>query len=423
MIKRVFIFIGVLILLGFVFYWTGSGEDKKATGTLSGNNIKSAVPVEVLKIRRGSIDRRLHLTGTIAAQAKVDVFSKVSGILESIEVEQGDRVEVGKIIAVIEREEKEASLEETRAALDVLKARWAQMETGALPEEIVQAEDLVRQTKAGWETSISNYERLKNLKEKDFISQQQLDDAMLQVTIKEAEYSSAKEKLTLLRKGARQEDRDELLAQIRQAEATLRLASIQLKDTIIRAPIAGIISERLLDKGALVSTTSPIFTIVAMDTVKVFVQVVESDLSQLKTGAIADIQVDAYPGEIFRGEVLRISPTVDPESRTADVEIQVENKAHRLKPGMFARVNLIVQKRDGVLLLSKDSLLEKNGPPKVFVHDNGKASIREVALGLEGDLYVEILKGLQEDEEVIAAGQYDLKDGMPVKVVRRQETL
>jgi membrane fusion protein (multidrug efflux system) len=120
---------------------------------------------------------------------------------------------------------------------------------------------------------------------------------------------------------------------------------------------------------------------------------------------------------------LRISPTVDPESRTADVEIQVENKAHRLKPGMFARVNLIVQKRDGVLLLSKDSLLEKNGPPKVFVHDNGKASIREVALGLEGDLYVEILKGLQEDEEVIAAGQYDLKDGMPVKVVRRQETL
>jgi multidrug efflux pump subunit AcrA (membrane-fusion protein) len=422
-IKRVFIFIGVLILLGFVFYWTGSGEDKKATGTLSGNNIKSAVPVEVLKIRRGSIDRRLHLTGTIAAQAKVDVFSKVSGILESIEVEQGDRVEVGKIIAVIEREEKEASLEETRAALDVLKARWAQMETGALPEEIVQAEDLVRQTKAGWETSISNYERLKNLKEKDFISQQQLDDAMLQVTIKEAEYSSAKEKLTLLRKGARQEDRDELLAQIRQAEATLRLASIQLKDTIIRAPIAGIISERLLDKGALVSTTFPIFTIVAMDTVKVFVQVVESDLSQLKTGAIADIQVDAYPGEIFRGEVLRISPTVDPESRTADVEIQVENKAHRLKPGMFARVNLIVQKRDGVLLLSKDSLLEKNGPPKVFVHDNGKASIREVALGLEGDLYVEILKGLQEDEEVIAAGQYDLKDGMPVKVVRRQETL
>jgi HlyD family secretion protein len=287
-IKRVFIFIGVLILLGFVFYWTGSGEDKKATGTLSGNNIKSAVPVEVLKIRRGSIDRRLHLTGTIAAQAKVDVFSKVSGILESIEVEQGDRVEVGKIIAVIEREEKEASLEETRAALDVLKARWAQMETGALPEEIVQAEDLVRQTKAGWETSISNYERLKNLKEKDFISQQQLDDAMLQVTIKEAEYSSAKEKLTLLRKGARQEDRDELLAQIRQAEATLRLASIQLKDTIIRAPIAGIISERLLDKGALVSTTFPIFTIVAMDTVKVFVQVVESDLSQLKTGAIAD---------------------------------------------------------------------------------------------------------------------------------------
>jgi RND family efflux transporter MFP subunit len=160
-----------------------------------------------------------------------------------------------------------------------------------------------------------------------------------------------------------------------------------------------------------------------MDTVKVFVQVVESELSQLKTGAVADIQVDAYPGEVFRGEVLRISPTVDPESRTADVEIRVANKSHRLKPGMFARVNLIVQKRDGVLLLSKDSLLDRNGPPKVFVHDNGKALIREVVLGLEGDLYVEVVKGLQEDEEVIAAGQYDLKDGMPVKIIRRQKAL
>ncbi|HUU41734.1 MAG TPA: efflux RND transporter periplasmic adaptor subunit [Desulfatiglandales bacterium] len=422
-VKIGIILIGVLILLGLVFYWTGESEDKNTTKTLSGNNFKGAVPVEISQIHRGSIDHRLHLTGTITAQAKVNVFSKVSGILEGIKVEQGDRVETDQIIAVVEREEKEAKLEETNAVLDALKARWAQMETGALPEEIVQAEDLVRQTKASWETSISNYNRLKNLKEKDFISQQQLDDAMLQVTIKEAVYSSAKEKLTLLRKGARQEDRDELLAQIRQAEASSRLARIQLKDTIIRAPIAGIISERSFDKGALVGTTSPIFTIVAMDIVKVVVPVVESDLSQLKNGAIADIQVDAYPEEVFAGEVVRINPTVDPESRTVDVEIQVENKTHRLKPGMFARVSLIVQKRDGVLLLSKDSLLEKNGSPKVFVHDNGKALVREVALGLEGDRYVEVLSGLKEGEEVIVAGQYNLKDGIPVKIIRRQETL
>jgi RND family efflux transporter MFP subunit len=314
-------------------------------------------------------------------------------------------------------------VQEAQAAIDVLRARWAQMETGARPEEIVQAEQLVCQTKASWETSLDNYTRLKNLKERDFISQQRLDEAMLQVTIKEAEYRSAKEKLTLLKKGARQEDRDALLAQIRQAEAALRLAQIHLKNTTIRAPISGIISKRFLDQGAFVSTSSPIVRIVSMDRVKVLVQVVESELAQLRVGAKSEIYVDAYRAEVFKGEVSCISPTVDPESRMADIEIQVDNKEHRLKPGMFARVNLVVQRRNEVLLLPKDSLIGESGSPRVFVHENGKALLREVSLGLEGDKYVEIVSGLQEGEEVIIAGQYELKDKMHVSVTRRHKNL
>jgi len=351
----------------------------------------------------------------------VDVFSKVSGILESIKVEQGDGVKADQIIAGVEREEKEAKLQETRAALDVLRARWAQLKTGARPEEIAQTEQLVLQTKARWENSLDNYKRSKSLKERDFISQQRLDEAMLQVTLSEAEYNSAREKLTLLRKGARQEDRDALLAQIRQAKAALRLARMHLKNTTIRATIGGIISKRFLDRGAFVTTASPIVRILAMDTVKVVVHVVEGELAQLRTEAIADIHVDTYPKEVFRGAVARIGPTVDPESRTADVEIQVDNRDHRLKPGMFARVSLVVQRRDGIILLSRDSLVRESGPTSVFVHDRGRASLREVSLGLEGEQYVEVLTGLRVGDEVIVAGQYELKDGMPVKVTRRHE--
>jgi RND family efflux transporter MFP subunit len=244
---------------------------------------------------------------------------------------------------------------------------------------------------------------------------------MLQVTLSEAEYKSAKEKLTLLRKGARQEDRDALLAQIRQAEATVRLARIHLENTTIRAPIGGIISKRYLDRGASVGADTPLVRIVAMDMVKVLVQVVERELARLRTGAVADIHVDAYSDEVFRGTVIRISPTVDRESRTADVEIQVDNRDHRLKPGMFARVSLVVQRRDGVLLLSRDSLLRESGPTRVFVHDTGTASVREVRLGLEGEQYVEVMGGLREGDEVIVAGQYELEDGMPVKIIRRHE--
>ena len=420
--KKALIFVGILILLGAALYWAGA-ESRKQTKAVppAVENRQRQIPVETVLLHRGSLEHRLHLTGSIVAEATVDVFSKVSGILEKIKVNQGDKVEAGQIIAMVETEEKEAELQEDRAALDVLRARWAQMETGARPEEIAQAEQLVRQTKASWETSLDNYRRLEKLKERNFISQQRLDEAMLKVTVSEAEYRSATEKLTLVKKGARQEDRDALLAQIRQAEATVRLAEMHLKNTTIRAPIDGIVSKRFVDQGSLVSKTTPIVRIVAMHRVKAVVQVVESELAQLRCGATADISVDAYKDEVFRGTVACISPTVDPESRTADVEIQVDNRDYRLRPGMFARVNLVVQRRNGVLVLSKDSLLRESGPSRVFVHDRGKASLRKVSLGLEGEQYIEVVGGLQEGEEVIIAGNYELEDGMAVNVIRRHK--
>jgi len=421
-VKKALILIVMVLFIGLAFYLTETGPKKeiKANPPTAQNHTRQ-IPVETISLHLGSIDRRLHLTGDILAEAGVDVFSKVSGILERMEVDQGDRVSFNQVVAMVEREEKEAQLQETQAGLDVLRARWAQMETGALPEEITQSEQLVRQTKASWETSLDNYMRLKNLKERDFISQQRLDEAMLQVTLSEAEYRSAKEKLTLLRKGARQEDRDALLAQIRQAEAALRLAQIHLKNTTIRAPISGIISKRFLDQGALANTTTPIMRIVAMDKVKVVVQVVERELAHVKCGALADIQVDAYGEEVFRGELICINPTVNLESRTVDVEIRVDNRDHRLKPGMFARVSIVTQRREGVLLLPKNSLAEQGGAPQVFVNENGKASRRVVSLGVKGEQHVEVLRGLEAGDEVIITGHYELKDGMPVKVIRRQE--
>ncbi|MGM0381954.1 MAG: efflux RND transporter periplasmic adaptor subunit [Thermodesulfobacteriota bacterium] len=421
--KPLILIVIILFIGGLAFYLTDIGPKKEIeANSPAEQNSKKLIPVETVSLHFGSIDRRLHLTGTIISEATVDVLSKISGILEKIQVEQGDRVKVNQVVAMVEREEKEAQQQEVQAALDILRARWAQMETGALPEEITQSEQFVRQTKASWESSLDNYIRLKNLKERDFVSQQRLDEAMLQVTISEAEYRSAEEKLTLLRKGARQEDRDALLAQIRQAEASLRLARIHLKNTTIRAPINGIISKRFLDQGSFVSTATPIVRIVAMDAVKILVQVVESELAQLSVGATAEIYVDAYPKQFFQGKVSRISPTIDPESRMADIEIQVDNKEHRLKPGMFARVNLIVQRRNSVLLLSKDSLIREHGNMRVFVHENGRALLREVSLGLEGEKYVEIVRGLQEGEEAIVAGQYELEDKMPVRVIRSQKT-
>lgn len=418
--KRVLIIIGVLIILGSIVYWTGYGPQKEIKAKQR-TKFKRVIPVETILLKRGSLDRRLKLTGSVESEAMVDVFSKVSGIIETIHVEQGDRVKVKKVIAKVERAEMEARVQEVQAALEVFRARWAQVEAGARPEELTQAEELVRQAKARWENSLENFRRLKNLKDRGVISQQRIDETRLQMTLSEAAYNSVNDKLTLLQKGAREEDRQALLAQIRQAEASLRLAQTLLNNATIRAPIRGIIGKRFVDRGAFVGPSTPIVRIVAMDKVKVIVQVVERELAQLKPGAVAEINVDAYPEEIFQGSIVRISPTLDPESRMADVEIGLNNRDHRLKPGMFARVSLVVQKRKGIILLPIDSLLTGEGPPGVFVNDHGNAFLREIRIGLQGEHYIEVLSGLEEGDEVIMVGHYDLKDGMSVKVLRRHE--
>jgi len=156
-VKKALILIVILIFLGLAFYWAETGPKKeiKANPPTAQNRTRQ-IPVETVSLHCGSIDRRLHLTGTIISEAMVDVLSKVSGIMEKIQVEQGDRIRENQVVAMVEREEKEAQLQEVQAALDVLRARWAQMETGARPEEITQSEQLVRQTKASWETSLDN---------------------------------------------------------------------------------------------------------------------------------------------------------------------------------------------------------------------------------------------------------------------------
>jgi multidrug efflux pump subunit AcrA (membrane-fusion protein) len=417
-VKRILIPIGGIILIALVVYLIGAGNNGE-TKAKPRSKTKRAVSVETVSVKRGSLERRLNLTGTVRSEATVDVFSKVAGTLEELHVEQGDRITEDQTIGKVEGEEREAQVQEAEAALEVLRAGWAQIETGARPEEISQAEDLVRQAKARWVNSVDSFKRLESLVKRKAISQQRYDEAKHQVTIDQAGYRSARKKLVLLKKGAREEDRRAFGAQIRKAEATLRLARSRLDNTKIRAPIGGIIGTRYCDRGTFVSTSKPIVRIVDMDTVKVVVQVTERELAQLRVGSSARVSVDAYPENGFLGQIARISPTLDPESRTADVEIKLDNRDHRLKPGMYARVNLLVQSSDGGLLVPRDALLRGEGPPRVYVNAQGVASLKKVKLGLQGEHQLEVLDGLQEGDEVVIAGHYQLKDGMAVQVRRR----
>ena len=192
----------------------------------------------------------------------------------------------------------------------------------------------------------------------------------------------------------------------------------------IKSPINGIVIKKFLDEGSQVEPSVspmmrvPVIMVANIDTVKVLVNVSEKYLGKLKEKAKAKVKVDAYPDEVFLGEVVRIAPLVDLATRTSEVEIKIPNEEHRLKPGMFARVNLILEKKENTLVVPNKAVLNENNRKFVFVVNGSIAREREVKTGIYQKDSVEIVEGLKETDLVIVEGNYGLKDGTEVEINR-----
>jgi HlyD family secretion protein len=409
-----------LLVVAFLLYTYLSPSPSQSTAAVAKREPAKATPVYTTTVQRGKIQHTTIATGDILAAARIDVFSKVEGRLQTLQVEQGDSVQAGQIIAQITDTELKASVERSTAELDALRAEWAQMQAGARPEEIAQAVDLERQTRAEKTNAERLQERTRALVERGLRSTQDLEEATLRVTRTQAAHSIAVKRLQLLRAGARIEDRQALQARLRAAQAALRLAKTELQNAVITAPITGIVSHRHVDPGAYITDRTTLVTIVDMTTVKIKVPISERDLGRLRPGLKVQIRVDAYPQAVFEGTVQRISPTVDPSSRSGEVEIVTANSDARLKPGMFAKITLILDERRDTLLLPRQALSTQDSETVVFVVQDGKAHRHPLRTGLQNSTHVEIF-GIPAGTTIVLAGHQKLKDKAPVKIVKPKE--
>ncbi len=185
----------------------------------------------------------------------------------------------------------------------------------------------------------------------------------------------------------------------------------------VKSPIKGIVGKVYVDVGTNVSPQTPIGLVVSMDAVKVKIDIVERDLPKVKVGQSAQIKVDAYPGEVFEGVVERVSPVVDLASRTSLVKVKIPNSDHRLKPGMFTRVEILTRQRKDVLIIPRDALIRESGANYVFVVRDKKVYRREIEIGLHENNRFEVAGGLNEDELVVTMGKSRLKEGDIVIIV------
>lgn len=214
------------------------------------------------------------------------------------------------------------------------------------------------------------------------------------------------------------DDFERVSAEMQAQQAAYDLARLDLEYTRIRAPISGYVSERMVRPGNLVKLHDPVFRITSYDPLLAVLHVPERELSVLRKGLEVAMTLDAWPGHTFGGEIIRISPVVDPGTGTFRVTAEVRDREQMLKPGLFGRVEVLYDMRRDVPVIPRSAVITEDERNHVFViGENGNASRRSVKLGYERAGLIEVRDGVSAGEQVVTAGKGSLSEGARVEVI------
>jgi membrane fusion protein (multidrug efflux system) len=371
----VIIFFAVTALVVFRLS-SGARTDARKSRVIT---VGTAAPI------KQDLDVRLTYTADLIPNQLVNIFSRVDGYIAKMYVDKGDLVKANQLMIEIDHTDYVHAVNQAKANLGSARAK------------VVQQDAAVRNAKL-------TLDRMQALIKDQFVSQQDLDTAQVN-------YDGA---LAL---------QDSLRAQVKQMEVALAQAETNLAYSYIRAPFAGYVAERNLDPGSYVSgataSTSTmsrgILSLHDVETVRTLIEVVEKDVPLVRIGQRAEIRAEAYPLRVFEGTVTRIVQALNRATRTMTVEVDLPNKDHLLKGGMFARVEVLVDRHVDAVQIPLDAVSRLEEFQYVYIVKDGKAHQVPVELGSRVGNRVEVTKGLIGDEQVIVSGKDLVSDGAAVQ--------
>lgn len=471
-----------LVLGGLVLAVAGCARNS-GTANATSQAQPAGLPVEVARARITPMSREYVLTGTIKARTDATVSAAYPARVTGVYVREGDRVTAGQVLVrmdddaaqarlqqalgalsaaqsqvasaqsayAAERVTSPSRLQEAQAGLAAAQSRLAALRAGARSQERAVAQSAVTAAKSSLDKAAADLARAETLYQQGAIAQQQLDSARNAHQLAQSQYRSAQQQLSLVREGARAEDISAAEAAVRQARAAVAAARAGLRsvdisrlaaqsalanqqqaqaavdaaredlaNTVVRAPISGVVYARMVDVGVLPGVGNPLLQIADLRRVYFEATVPARDFAALAAGQPVNVSVDALAGESFAGRLERIVPVASPESRDFLARIAIENPSLQLRPGMFARGSVQVERHESAIVVPNEALIGDPGRQRVFVVSGDKAVSRNVTTGLETATLTEIVSGVRAGEEVITAGQQGLQSGQQVNITRRQ---
>lgn len=378
------------LVSALLFQQSADSQQGKGPGR---GGAKMPTQVEVAPISSRLLQDKLPLTGTAIAAERFTITSRTSGRLVSLPLKMGQYVRNGEVVAQMEEQDYQQALTQLKADIAVIEAQK-------------------QEVRANLNLAEQEFDRDATLFGKKLLSESDLETSRTAL-------QSQRSKLEVLQ------------AQARQKEVAVRGGQLNLSDTRIRAQWPGggarVVSRRLVDPGAIISANTPLLELVSVDPIIVQVPISEKDLAHVRVGQQVQMQNDAYPEQRFLGSIARLSPVLDPLTRSAEAEIQIANPKHLLKPGMFLVGDLILDNRPQARTVPLEALLDRQDLPKgVYLLEQEKpeagqqagqkARFVEVKTGIIDGEYVEILSPPIKGQ-VVTLGNHLLSDGAAIRVV------
>lgn len=352
--------LAVCVIIGYRIY-SNIQVDRARAAKMSQS--RSIAVVTAHPVRR-TIVPQLHFSGSLDPEWQAQVAAKVDGRLEKVYVHEGDRVEKGQVLAILEQMDTDANL---------LSAKGSYLD----------AQTSLRKA----ETDLARYEKLYAT---GAVSQQVVDD-----------YRFA---------------RDNAAAKLEAARGSLQGMESKAAGTVVTAPADGIVAKRFYQEGYYAKAGTPLFAIADISMLKTTIHIPEGQVTGVRVGNEADIALPAYPGKKLVGKITRIAPVADLPAHTFAAEVSVDN-SEGLLAGVYANVSLIGEPREQVLTIPMHAIVMRDDQQTVFVADaQGVVQRRVLALGYSDDKVAEVLSGLDEKDTIVVEGHNKLREGSRINL-------
>lgn len=369
--------------------------------------------VQTALVERSNLPITISANGTVQPERSVNVSPKTAGILKQLLVKEGDAVQQGQILAYMDNSNLQGQLRQAQGNLAGETANLQRVSAGNRQQDTAQAKAKLQDAQFALRQAEDDLQRNRSLYQPGAISKQILETALTTRDRAQAQVKQYQEALALSQAGARSEDIDQARAQVVEAQGALQIVQANLNDMVLRAPFGGVVSRKFADPGSFVTpttagsavssaTSSSILSLASTN--QVIAQVAEANIAQIRMGLAATIQVDAYPGKSFNGEVRQIATqsNVTLNVTSFEVKTSVSDPQHLLKSGMNVTVEFKAGELKDALIVPTAAIVQQTDAQGVFVAQNkGDPVFVPITVGITMNDKTEVKSGLTGNEHVL----------------------